>query len=106
MPTEAYALCPMPYALCPVVPHLSEKGYTFIIFISPLLSIDYLGPSAFISLHRRLKRDIILPPPSTHQLNLLKRINFLQKLINRSQSLIPNNFNCVHNRLLAFRVNQ
>ena len=22
-----YALCPMPYALCPVVPHLSEKGY-------------------------------------------------------------------------------
>jgi hypothetical protein len=27
MPTEAYALCPMPYALCPVVPHLSEKGY-------------------------------------------------------------------------------
>jgi hypothetical protein len=27
MPTEAYALCPMPYALCPVVPHVSEKGY-------------------------------------------------------------------------------
>jgi hypothetical protein len=24
-----YALCPMPYALCPVVPHLSEKGYTY-----------------------------------------------------------------------------
>jgi len=22
-----YALCAMPYALCPVVPHLSEKGY-------------------------------------------------------------------------------
>jgi hypothetical protein len=22
-----YALCPMPYALFPVVPHLSEKGY-------------------------------------------------------------------------------
>ncbi len=21
------AQCPMPYALCPVVPHLSEKGY-------------------------------------------------------------------------------
>jgi len=20
-------VCPMPYALCPVVPHLSEKGY-------------------------------------------------------------------------------
>ncbi|MGB7708991.1 MAG: hypothetical protein WBL95_05515 [Microcoleus sp.] len=29
MPTEPYALCPMPHALCPVVPHLSEKGYTF-----------------------------------------------------------------------------
>ncbi|MGB7711879.1 MAG: hypothetical protein WBL95_20490 [Microcoleus sp.] len=28
MPTEPYALCPMPHALCPVVPHLSEKGYT------------------------------------------------------------------------------
>ncbi|MGB7708733.1 MAG: hypothetical protein WBL95_04160 [Microcoleus sp.] len=27
MPTEPYALCPMPHALCPVVPHLSEKGY-------------------------------------------------------------------------------
>ncbi|MGB7708721.1 MAG: hypothetical protein WBL95_04100 [Microcoleus sp.] len=26
MPTEPYALCPMPHALCPVVPHLSEKG--------------------------------------------------------------------------------
>ena len=25
-----YALCTMPYALCPVVPHLSEKGYTYI----------------------------------------------------------------------------
>ena len=24
-----YALCPMPYALCPVVPHLSEKGYIY-----------------------------------------------------------------------------
>jgi hypothetical protein len=22
-----YALCPMPYAPCPCVPHLSEKGY-------------------------------------------------------------------------------
>ncbi len=22
-----YALCPMPYALCRIVPHLSEKGY-------------------------------------------------------------------------------
>ena len=32
MPTEAYALCPMPYALCPMpyarrVPHVIEKGY-------------------------------------------------------------------------------
>jgi hypothetical protein len=25
-----YALCPMPYALCPVVPHLSEKGYIWL----------------------------------------------------------------------------
>jgi hypothetical protein len=24
-----YALFPMPYSLFPVVPHLSEKGYTF-----------------------------------------------------------------------------
>jgi hypothetical protein len=31
MPTEPYALCPMPHALCPVVPHLSEKGYKFVI---------------------------------------------------------------------------
>jgi hypothetical protein len=23
-----YALCPMPYALCPIVPHVTEKGYT------------------------------------------------------------------------------
>jgi hypothetical protein len=22
-----YALCPMPYALCQIVPHVSEKGY-------------------------------------------------------------------------------
>ncbi|MGB7711647.1 MAG: hypothetical protein WBL95_19270 [Microcoleus sp.] len=31
MPTEPYALCPMPHALCPVVPHLSEKGYICIL---------------------------------------------------------------------------
>ncbi len=24
-----YAPCPMPHALCPVVPHLSEKGYIY-----------------------------------------------------------------------------
>ncbi|WP_445175108.1 hypothetical protein [Microcoleus sp.] len=23
-----YALCPMPYALCPIVPHVTEKGYS------------------------------------------------------------------------------
>jgi hypothetical protein len=22
-----YALCPMPYALCQIVPHVTEKGY-------------------------------------------------------------------------------
>ncbi len=26
-----YALCPMPYALCRIVPHLSEKGYKYVI---------------------------------------------------------------------------
>ncbi len=26
-PARANAQCPMPHAPCPVVPHLSEKGY-------------------------------------------------------------------------------
>jgi len=33
-----YALCPMPYALCPmpvgqIVPHVTEKGYTFLFYL-------------------------------------------------------------------------
>jgi hypothetical protein len=27
-----YALCPMPYALCRIVPHLSEKGYRLVLY--------------------------------------------------------------------------
>ncbi|MGB7709654.1 MAG: hypothetical protein WBL95_08970 [Microcoleus sp.] len=42
MPTEPYALCPMPHALCPVVPHLSEKGYK--------LSCFFLVPCSFLLL--------------------------------------------------------
>jgi|AGSF01.1.fsa_nt_gi 2-dehydropantoate 2-reductase len=38
MPTEPYALCPMPHALCPVVPHLSEKGYTVYFLILNIMS--------------------------------------------------------------------
>jgi hypothetical protein len=40
MPTEPYALCPMPHALCPVVPHLSEKGYILTIFTNASVGIE------------------------------------------------------------------
>jgi hypothetical protein len=45
-----YALCPMPYALCPIVPHLSEKGYINI-FAQLLKRYEVRrakNPSAFI----------------------------------------------------------
>jgi hypothetical protein len=29
-----YALCPMPHAQCPRVPHLSEKGYRYLLMES------------------------------------------------------------------------
>ncbi|MGB7713190.1 MAG: hypothetical protein WBL95_27245 [Microcoleus sp.] len=40
MPTEPYALCPMPHALCPVVPHLSEKGY---IYCRSIQTLDHIN---------------------------------------------------------------
>jgi len=43
-----YALCPMPYALCQIVPHVTEKGYTFsrapiTYFLWAVMPIDFWG---------------------------------------------------------------
>ena len=40
-----YALCPMPYALCPIVPHLSEKGYNLSLISSPQIEPLTFGMS-------------------------------------------------------------
>jgi hypothetical protein len=41
-----YGLCPMVYALCPVVPHLSEKGYISISEPSRYPSAEEIQKSA------------------------------------------------------------
>jgi len=46
-----YALCPMPYALCRIVPHLSEKGYNlcrYYVSFGTLLSNDTLGKANLV----------------------------------------------------------
>jgi hypothetical protein len=35
-----YALCPMPYALDPRAPHVTEKGYIYVFFHSSIYEAD------------------------------------------------------------------
>ena len=36
-----YALGPMPYALCPIVPHVTEKGYIDVPYCEVFLNIHW-----------------------------------------------------------------